>query len=302
MNDKKTEKLVSALAKDQESATFVVFSANTNKAGFSKSARGAASSLDNPIKKNSASFVRQTDFLFPSLSENMDSSELLFDKGCLEVPDQKEEQIRTVTKATDQIIENGKVPIILGGDHLVKYSLMQSLIAKKPNTGVIYIDAHPDTDATKELYYGSILYHAVKGLGYAPENILILGLRQCNTREAMGLKELGVKYILASEFELNPPEEISSRILKHFSHVKEIAVSIDLDAFDPSVAPAVEAPYPGGLTLLRVKTTLESVLQKHPLAAMDISEFLVEQDPAHLTALLSCYLLRELTKTPTLSV
>lgn len=172
----------------------------------------------------------------------MQSSDLLFDLGELELPIKKDEQIASVTQAMNQIIDTGKVPVVLGGDHLVKYSLMQSVKAKKPNTGILYIDAYPDTDPSQELYYGSILYHAIKELGYRPEKILILGLRQCTSAEVSGLEELGISYILASEFELASPREMSSKILEHFSFCTEVAVSIDLDTFDPAVAPAVEAP------------------------------------------------------------
>lgn len=286
--------LAAARARSEADARCVLFGADVQGAGFSQSQRGGSRTGVAPF---AARAVRQADDESPSLPESLDEGEGLFDLGDLSLPADVPGQLKAVGDTVERLSRAGKRFVCLGGDHLVKYACLEGLARVLPRCGVVYLDAHPDNVPEDRLFYGSILHHAWKLRGLAPSRTSLLALRQVNLAEKRALTEQRPGIVWARDFTAGV-QAVAQQVLAQLSDVDCVFLSIDLDGLSPADAPAVEAPYPGGPGLLEVLEVFRLVAQRKRVVGMDVSEFLVDFDPARLTALTTARLVKEVAALP----
>ncbi|KTD44694.1 arginase family protein [Legionella quateirensis] len=284
-------KLIYAEAQDP-GAQCILFGANTQKAG-------TAPTFSKPSERElfSADFIRQVDNTLYSLPENFKSGAQLFDAGNLPINHHSmEEEIELVSSFFSQCLENKQIPICLGGDHTIKYAALKALDHVMPGQyGVVYLDAHPDCEEQSRLSYSSILHHGFLLPSLKPQQIMLTGIRQFTSSEARALcryqPEIGI--IKGSEFNNTHIIELGQKIVAQFKHLNYLYFSIDLDGLDPSCAPAVESPYPGGPNLNQLLYLIHYLREQFTFVGMDISEFIPYLDTQHITALCASRILKE---------
>lgn len=281
-----------ATCKKRAHARCEIFGANTQCAGTAPTF-----SLAQDREIFSADFIREVDNRLYSFPENFKSGEHLWDSGNLNFNERSiVAETELVSSRFEALFQEEKVPICLGGDHVIKYSALKALDTTIPGEyGVVYLDAHPDCEAQKILTYSSILHHGFLMPNLKPRQIMLTGIRQFTENEAKALKvyqsEIGV--IMGSEFASTSMDNVLDKIIKQFSGLKYLYFSIDLDGLNPSCAPAVESPYPGGPSLNQIIYLIQHLKKNFTYIGMDISEFIPELDKNNITALSAARIMKE---------
>jgi arginase len=198
----------------------------------------------------------------------------------------------TETPADDETIANiirqtvgaGALPVIIGGDHWITAPVVQTLAALHGPLSILHFDAHPD------------LYDELKGnrRSHASPFARILESGASKRLVQVGIRTLNQHQRKQAD-RLGQVEQISARALPHNPVPVldgPLYITIDLDGFDPSVAPGVSHHEPGGLTVREVLDALDR--QTAWLAGADVVELNPDRDINGVTAVLAAKLVREL--------
>ncbi len=188
-------------------------------------------------------------------------------------------------KKIGKVIEvlKGKIPIIIGGDH----SITTEIIKQFPEATVIYFDAHPGIIHSMQGYYGSVLTDTELELG----KCFIIGVREPEIQELKNIKKELIGEIFAEEVFEKGKIKAWETIKKKVSG--KVYVSIDMNVFDPAIAPGVSAPVPGGLDYYQVLYILKNILKEYDVVGFDIMELTPSFDHDQRTAHLATKLLLE---------
>lgn len=165
-----------------------------------------------------------------------------------------------------EILAEDRLPVVLGGDHSVSIGAMRAAAAHHPGLSFLQIDAHADT---RETYEGSSFNHACV---------------MARARELGPISQVGIRSLDRSELDTLDPQRVwyAHEILQDSrrSWVDDVVASlsnpvyltIDLDAFDPSLVPATGTPEPGGLGWYDLVQLIDSLASKRELIAFDVVE------------------------------
>jgi arginase len=181
-------------------------------------------------------------------------------------------------------LQAGAIPLLLGGDHAVTLPIMQAIHAVHGPISILHFDAHPDL---YDDFEGNPRSHAspfarVMEAGLA-KRLVQVGIRTLTRHCREQADRFGVEIIAMQGFS---PER---------APVQEgpLYISVDIDGIDPSEAPGVSHPEPGGLTLREVLTVLTR--QTARIIGADIVELNPNRDPSGVTAILAAKLVREIS-------
>ncbi len=181
------------------------------------------------------------------------------------------------------IAEAGEVPIILGGDHSVTWPIVAGLVPVHGLLSILHFDAHPDVYADFE---GNPHSHA-SPFARILENrlsarLVQIGVRTLNHHCREQVERFAVEIVPMSQFTPSRAPILAGPLY----------ISIDLDGIDPSEAPGVSHPEPGGLTVREVIAVLHA--QTARIVGADIVELNPRFDRNDVTATLAAKLVREL--------
>jgi len=183
-----------------------------------------------------------------------------------------------IEQAVGEILSAGRVPFLLGGEHLVSLGAIRALHRVHPGLALVHIDAHADL---REDYLGQKLSHATvmrrASEFLAPESIRQIGVRSC-TRE-----EYGLAGALRSI-----PENVALRVGE-----KPCYLTCDLDVLDPSVLPGTGTPEPGGMTFQELASTLVTLITRLNVVGIDVVELAPNLDPTGVSAVVAAKVVRE---------
>jgi agmatinase len=182
--------------------------------------------------------------------------------------------LKKIEQAVTSILSMKKIPVILGGEHTVSYA---SIIAAKnsfKNIGVIHFDAHADL---RDEYEGTKFSHACV-MRRVHENkipIIQIGTRSFSIEEKNYRdqhKEI-IYYNAADiykekKFVINFPDIVPGG----YNFPENIYISVDVDAFDPSVIPHTGTPVPGGLFWYDFFTFIDSIPMYKKIIGFDVVE------------------------------
>ncbi|MDP3728741.1 MAG: arginase family protein [bacterium] len=190
-------------------------------------------------------------------------------------------------KKISQIIRTnqGRIPIIIGGDH----SITTEVLSCFPHAAVIYFDAHPDIISSEKRYYGSVLHDAPVDL----KKSILVGMREPETEELATLKKVGLQVISPQDFYEHGLPWVWKQIAQK-TKGKKVYISLDLDVFDPSIAPGVSTPVPGGLDFNQVLFLMKRIMKQRQVIGFDIMELNPSYDQDQRTAHLAVKLLLEM--------
>ena len=177
-----------------------------------------------------------------------------------------------ITQSVQRITKDGKMPILLGGEHTLSYFALQSF----KDVFVVQLDAHCDL---RDEYLGDKLCHATvmrRVLDHLPpERLLQVGIRSCSKEEAEFAREAGIT-TYTSEQIIDDAPRIAAEVRKLVGAAR-VYLTIDLDVLDPAFAPGVATPEPGGPSTVEFLRLVRE-LGKLDLRAFDVVELVPPYD------------------------
>lgn len=190
----------------------------------------------------------------------------------LDIVDDAEQMLRRVEAVVSSHLERGKFVTVLGGEHSVTLGIVRALRRRHSSLSVLYLDAHADF---RQSYRGNKYSHACVARRISELcHIVHAGVRSLSSEEAAVLEEKKAPIFWASDFRrargANEQEALIGRLVE--SLADSVHVSIDVDAFDPSIMPAVGTPEPGGLLWDEVLNLLRAVIRAKRLVGLDLVE------------------------------
>ena len=185
------------------------------------------------------------------------------------------------------ILENGKLPLLLGGEHLVTLGSVRAVLKRHPDLHIIHLDAHADL---REDYLGNRLSHAcvlrrchdLLGDGRIHQFCVRSGDRE----EFRFAKE----HTDMHKFNLDGLDETVEALKKANAPVY---FTIDLDCLDPAVFPGTGTPEAGGITFPELLTAIRKTAGCNVVGA-DVNELAPMLDASGVSTATACKVLREL--------
>lgn len=201
------------------------------------------------------------------------------DMGDLELPPGDPNPALVVLEEwTRSILSRGKIPFLLGGEHLVSLGAIRAVAQAHPDLRVVHLDAHADL---RDEYLGMKLSHAtvmrrvIDLVGC--ERVRQIGIRSCTRDE----------HAMAADL-IASPEQIAPRI-----GTRPCYLTCDLDILDPSVLPGTGTPEPGGLMFNDLASILVSLVTRLYIVGIDMVELAPQLDPSGVSAVVAAKLVRE---------
>ena len=212
----------------------------------------------------------------------------IFDSGDLELCfGSAEAALADVEARAAEILKADKMPILLGGEHLVTLGAVRAAAQKYPDLHIIHFDAHADL---RDDYLGAKLSHAcvirrchdILGDGRIHQFCIRSGDRE-EFRFARQHTEL-------HPFSFEGLDTVCARLIAEDAPVY---LTIDLDCLDPACFPGTGTPEAGGVTFPQLLTAILQVAQLNVVAA-DLNELAPMLDPSGASTAMACKVLREL--------
>lgn len=193
---------------------------------------------------------------------------------------------KRIRKAIRSIVGANAVPVVIGGDDSIPIPVFEALDDRGPFT-ILQIDAHIDwrEESEGERYGLSSTMRRASEMGHI-ERIIQTGQRATGSARPGDFKDAvdwGVEFFLAREVYING----IIPVLKAIPAGANVLISLDVDAFDLSIAPGVLARAPGGLSYWQVVNLIHGVAKKARIAGFNIIEMVPDQDIDGMTALTS---------------
>lgn len=194
-----------------------------------------------------------------------------FDSGDLELPfGDTNEVLREIQERTQIIIDDGKIPFMIGGEHLVTLGAVRAVSQKYNDLNIIHFDAHADL---RDDYLGQKLSHAcvlrrcheIVGDGH----IFQFGIRSGDRDEFIFAK----KHTYINKFDFSSLAETVEQLKG-----KDIYLTVDLDVLDPSIFPGTGTPEAGGATFNELREALTLVCGKLNIVGCDVNELSPQYD------------------------
>ena len=193
--------------------------------------------------------------------------------------------LQDITECTREILKDGKLPFMIGGEHLVTLGAVRAVFEKYPNLHVIHFDAHADL---REEYLGATLSHAtvlhrvwdLVGDG----KIFQFGIRSGERAEFAWGKD----HVTTRKFDFEGLEEVVGKLKG-----KPVYFTLDLDVLDPSVFPGPGTPEAGGVSFLQLLDAIMKVGELN-LVGCDMNELSPPLDASGASTAVALKVLREL--------
>ena len=212
----------------------------------------------------------------------------VFDSGDLELPfGAPDTALDMIESRASEILDAGKIPFLLGGEHLVTLGSVRAVAKRYPNLHIVHFDAHADL---REDYLGVQLSHAcvlrrchdILGDG----RIFQFGIRSGTRDERQFMKDGHVTTELFTDSTL--PE-----VIKKIGPNAPVYLTVDLDVIDPSEFPGTGTQEAGGFKFLQLLGDLRQICENLNVVALDNVELSPALDPTGRSTALACKLLRE---------
>lgn len=185
----------------------------------------------------------------------------------------------SLKRTADYWLAKGKIVAIVGGDHSVPFSLMESICRQhEGKVGLLHFDAHLDMRRAYEGIedsHASIIYNILK-TSPTFQRTVHLGIRDYSAEEIQFSKEKNCVILPMHQLrkKLYSGENYISIISKCIAELPEkVYVSFDIDGLDPTLCPGTGTPVPGGLSFWEARLAIEELVnQKKQVVAFDLCE------------------------------
>ena len=210
----------------------------------------------------------------------------IFDSGDLELRfGNPVSALEDIEERTAQILEDGKVPLMIGGEHLVTLGAVRAVAKKYPDLHVIHFDAHADLREDylgEPLSHASVLHRVWELVG--DHKIYQFGIRSGERQEFLW----GSEHVTMQKFNFDGLQEVVKTL-----EGKPVYFTLDLDVLDPSIFPGTGTPEAGGVSFMEL---LQAVMQLEGLQIVgcDVNELCPVYDPSGVSTAVACKIIREL--------
>jgi arginase len=222
------------------------------------------------------------------------------------------ETCKDLAEIVQKSLEEGFVPLVLGGDHSIAAGAVTGVAAhfrkEKKQIGYIWLDAHGDMNTPESSPSGNVHgmpLAAVMGYGapelvdllgfkpkVEPQNIVLVGVRDLDVQERRLVKKSGVRVFTMRDIDERGMREVMADALKYATDDTDgISVSLDMDFVDPSDAPGVGTPVRGGVTYREAHLAMEMIADSDAMDSMEVVEINPVIDEHNRTALLGVELI-----------
>jgi agmatinase len=211
------------------------------------------------------------------LDEKADIYDLvgIFDLGDLKLPKAKSvaKALAFLDSAIPKVVallrKDGKIPVMLGGEHTLSYYQLKALAGEEPV--VIHFDAHRDMKPEYEglkMCHTTPFYHLLK---YMPgKNLIQIGIRQTDREENETAAKNGVTTFDA--WKVHDDIDAIADHLQKATTGKKIYISFDIDVYDLPYVPCTGTPEPFGLDPFQVLKLVKAISPSARLIGMDMVE------------------------------
>lgn len=194
--------------------------------------------------------------------------------------------LEAIEERAAEILEGGKLPFLLGGEHLVTLGAFRAVHRRYPDVCILHFDAHTDL---REDYLGVELSHAcvirrcweLTGDG----RIFQFGIRSGDRSEWLWGKD----HVSTHPFDLGRLEEQ----VKALSNTP-VYFTVDLDVLDPSVFPGTGTPEPGGVSFDELRRAVTLVCSRCNVVGCDVNELSPPYDPSGVSNAVAAKIVREM--------
>jgi len=190
-------------------------------------------------------------------------------------------------RTVSEIVENGKFPLVFGGDHSIAIGSLAGITPHYEQLGVIWYDAHGDLNTEETSPSGNIhgmplsvalgrgnkqLTELFQDHPLKEENIVLIGVRALDEAEKEFIRTSNITVFTMHEVDRLGMTEVMSRALKHLEHCDGIHLSLDLDGLDPLDAPGVGTPVVGGLSYRESHLAMEMLHESKRITSCEFVE------------------------------
>lgn len=213
----------------------------------------------------------------------------VFDSGDLELPmGSTEMALDDISKHTAKIIEDGKLPLMIGGEHLVTLGAFREIHKRYPDVQIIHFDAHTDL---RDEYLGVHLSHACVMRRchdlIGDDRIHQFGIRSGDREEWIFARQ---GHTFMHPFVLSDIEYVTDGIGKD----TPVYFTIDLDVLDASVLPGTGTPEAGGVSFNELRDAIVTVCKNLNVVGCDVVELAPTLDASGASTATACKVVREL--------
>ncbi len=212
----------------------------------------------------------------------------VFDSGDIELCiGSAEKALAQISERTATILADGKIPFMIGGEHLVTLGAFREVFKKHPDVHIIHFDAHTDL---RDQYLDVKLSHACV-------------LRRCHDLTGDGrIHQFGIRSGERAEWQWAREGHTDLHPFS-FDGLKEtvaalgqvpVYFTIDLDVMDPSVFPGTGTPEYGGVTFMQLIEAIYTVCNSCNIVALDVNELCPPYDQTGASTAAACKIIREL--------
>ena len=214
--------------------------------------------------------VREASFGFEKFNTvfNKDLTTSFYDFGDVNVvPGNCEKTCQIVEDTVNELLDLNIKPIIIGGEHSASIGAIKALSERHERLTVIHLDAHRDLafKFVGEKYSHATVMRRAHEMGV---NLVQIGIRSASAEESEFVKST-----------YNIQTFRNRDVHKHMDAIEyylinidgPIYISIDMDVVDPSIAPSVGNPTPGGLFISELETIIETLAHKN-IVGLDVVE------------------------------
>jgi arginase len=201
---------------------------------------------------------------------------------------QIKETCERIARAVAKAVEEGRTPIVLGGDHSIALGTLGGLASVYGPGGVIWLDAHGDLNTPATSPSGNV--HGMPlaaALGRDPESfaseawplpavlaehVVLIGVRSLDEGEREFVRGSGIGIYTMSELDRRGIEPVMREALERVKGAAFVHVSLDMDVVDPEMTPGVGTPVRGGLSYREAHLALELVAESELMTSLEIVE------------------------------
>ena len=212
----------------------------------------------------------------------------VFDSGDIELSmGSSQIALDQISERTRTILEDGKLPLMIGGEHLVTLGAFREVFKMYPDVHIIHFDAHTDL---RDDYLGVQLSHAcvirrchdLVGDGHIHQ----FGIRSGDRPEFRWAAE---GHTDMHKFNLDGLEECVREIAD-----KPVYFTIDLDVLDPSIFPGTGTPEAGGIGFMDLIEAIQLIGSCLNVVGCDVNELSPTYDQSGVSTAVACKVVREL--------
>lgn len=227
---------------------------------------------------------------------------------CVRYLDEIADVCRGIANRVGQIADEASIPLLVGGDHSIAVGsltgMARSIRKRQSNIGLIWLDAHADMNTPATTPSGSIhgmalaciIGHGADSLVQlngqvpivAPKNVALIGVRDIDRLEQANVIESGIHVFTMRDIDEQGLRGVIARAMEFVSRDTEgFHVSLDMDFVDPTEAPGVGTPCPGGITYREAHLAMEMIADSGQMLAFEVVEVNPILDTGNRTGLLA---------------